>query len=139
LDMPFNEDEFMCRMLRPDLERQGIRFAPAPVANMFSYERGSPKQPTFGFHGLFNMWRHVEDAEMVENADLLADYLVGSREWLEIIQVYFVLRKFVPLKAFYQRLRRKFSLADAKTKFQGTFPNSEAHVADVLQVCEGLL
>jgi hypothetical protein len=139
MDAPFADDEFMCRMIRPDLEREGIRFAPVPVANLFSYERGLPNKPTFGFHGLFNMWRHVDDAEMAENADKLADYLVGGREWLELISVYFALRKFVPLEAYYKRLRRKFSLVEVKTRLQEVFPHKEAYVAEIFQLCEGML
>ncbi|MGZ5147458.1 MAG: DUF5672 family protein, partial [Burkholderiales bacterium] len=56
-----NEDELICRDYRRTLEREhGIRFAPESVADLFSYERTSPAGPTFGFHGLFNMWRHTK-------------------------------------------------------------------------------
>lgn len=49
------DDEMICRVLRPRLEKEGFRFAPAPVADRFAYERMLPNVETFGFHGLFNM------------------------------------------------------------------------------------
>jgi hypothetical protein len=84
------------------------------------------------------MWRHVDDAEMAENADKLADYLVGSREWFEIINVYFSLRKFVPLKAYYKRLRDKFTVAEMQNKFQEIFPRHVIQGVEMLKFCEDL-
>ena len=49
------EDLCICRTNRPLLEsRHGIQFAPHEIAERFAFERTSPDQPTFGFHGLFN-------------------------------------------------------------------------------------
>lgn len=49
------EDVAICRTNRNLLERQGIRFADRALAELFSFERGNPGEPTFGFHGIFNM------------------------------------------------------------------------------------
>jgi hypothetical protein len=49
------EDVAICRTNRNLLERQGIRFADRPLAERFSFERSKPANPTFGFHGIFNM------------------------------------------------------------------------------------
>lgn len=50
------EDLAICRVNRALLERKyGIRFAPAEIADLFSFERIRPRRPTFGFHGVFNM------------------------------------------------------------------------------------
>ena len=50
------EDLAICRVNRMLLERKyGIRFAPAEIADLFSFERTWPRRPTFGFHGVFNM------------------------------------------------------------------------------------
>lgn len=50
------EDVAICRANRPFLEEEhGIRFADRDTAKIFSYERTRPSQPTFGFHGVFNM------------------------------------------------------------------------------------
>lgn len=50
------EDVTICRDNRLFLERvHGIRFAERPIADRFSFERSPPAEPTFGFHGIFNM------------------------------------------------------------------------------------
>lgn len=50
------EDVAICRLNRAMLEEQhGIRFADRAMAERFSYERSMPMQPTFGFHGVFNL------------------------------------------------------------------------------------
>jgi hypothetical protein len=50
------EDLAICRTNRALLERRfGIRFADRPTAERFSFERSIPAEPTFGFHGVFNM------------------------------------------------------------------------------------
>jgi hypothetical protein len=49
------EDVVICRRNRLFLEHKGIRFAERALAQTFSFERTSPAQPTFGFHGIFNM------------------------------------------------------------------------------------
>lgn len=49
------EDVAICRTNRSLLERQGIRFADRALAELFSFERSKPANPTFGFHGIFNM------------------------------------------------------------------------------------
>lgn len=59
---PYNEDALICRKWRPELEKQGIKFAPLDIAAKFSieyeyqkeYEGQTFKNPktlkTFGFH-----------------------------------------------------------------------------------------
>lgn len=60
------EDQCICITQRPWLEVQhGIRFAPRSLAQHFSYELVEHDGPTFGFHGLFNMWRHHSDEEIL--------------------------------------------------------------------------
>lgn len=50
------EDLAICRVNRQLLEqRHGIRFADRATAERFSYERTSSVEPSFGFHGIFNM------------------------------------------------------------------------------------
>lgn len=59
------EDLCICEVNRAYLEReQGIRFAPARLAAAFSYEQVRSDQPTFGFHGAFNL-PDALDAEQV--------------------------------------------------------------------------
>ncbi len=85
------EDELIGRVWRPELERQyGIRFAPPEVASRFAYERVLPPGATFGFHGLFNFWRHLDDAEMTEIAALLPGFALRTREFAQLVAVCFL-------------------------------------------------
>lgn len=99
-----NEDIVICRLLRPILEENhGLRFAPAEIADRFSYERTSPLEPTFGFHGLFNFWRHVEDTTILELPTLLPESILRGREYLELMLVYFQLGKFSVFSSLFDR------------------------------------
>jgi hypothetical protein len=99
-----NEDEQICRVHRTQLMQQhGIRFAPESVAHRFSYERSLPSLPTFGFHGLFNLWRHVDDEELPAIARGFTAQVARSIEFLELFMQYFRMRKFGPLRGLYRR------------------------------------
>lgn len=50
-----NEDEHICRELRPLLETGGIRFAPRAIATHFATESVPAPWPTLGFHGVFHL------------------------------------------------------------------------------------
>jgi hypothetical protein len=88
------EDDYVCRQLRPKLESLGIRFAPEPVADRFSYEREEPTQTTFGFHGPFNMWRHIDYSELAQVIEHLDDYAVKHQHYDELAIAYKMLRRF---------------------------------------------
>lgn len=65
------EDVFLCRTMRPVLERDhAIRFAEPALAARFAFERQDHETGTFGFHGSFNLIRMIDDAAA---ARLLAD------------------------------------------------------------------
>jgi hypothetical protein len=49
------EDVAICRTNRALLKEYGIRFGDRTIAEQFSYERTTPRAPTFGFHGVFNV------------------------------------------------------------------------------------
>lgn len=50
------EDIAICRTNRFCLETElGMRFADSGTAERFAFERAVPSEPTFGFHGIFNM------------------------------------------------------------------------------------
>jgi hypothetical protein len=100
-----SEDELICRVHRSRLEAAfGIRFADEPAADEFSYERSLPEVPTFGFHGLFNMWRHVSDQEMIEMSGSFSSELCKSREYFELLAMYVVQRRFAVAYAMYRKL-----------------------------------
>ena len=118
------EDHYICRTLRPMLEaRHGIRFAPRAVAERFAYECSHPDAPTFGFHGLYNMWRHVPDHEMPAIVDGLAGYVIPSPEYAQLLRMYYILRKFGPLFALYRRLRRVMSAGEITRHLTRQFDN----------------
>lgn len=99
-----NEDELICRLYRPQLEKCGIRFASDALADKFSYERGNPESETFGFHGLFNMWRHCDDSELIERLERLSPTSYLSVEYLELMLQYLQQKKFRVYKKLYKFL-----------------------------------
>ncbi len=103
IDVP--EDDLIARHLRPVLEKaHGIRFAPAEIADRFAYERGEPQRPTFGFHGLFNLWRHLDDSEVLAMLDRLSPRTCLSREFVELQVTYLQQRKYRMVGAMYRRM-----------------------------------
>jgi hypothetical protein len=77
-----SEDLVISRLFRPRLEAQGIRFAPQEVAQHFSYERMPPQGREFGFHGAFNLVRHLSkhDAQQIFES-LETGILARSERW----------------------------------------------------------
>lgn len=72
-DFPI-EDVAIGQTYRPLLEKShAIRFAPADVADCFSFEVTPLPQPTFGFHALFNFWLTVPEADLPSILASLAD------------------------------------------------------------------
>jgi len=133
------EDMLICRSYRPALATEfGIRYAPEALADRFSYERSMPQAPTFGFHGLFNMWRYVEDADMVALVGELGKYRPDTREYLELVAQYYALRKFVPLRAIYARLRAAHSPAQIQHLMAPILVN-ERFIAECIRACEATL
>lgn len=100
-----NEDTVICRRLRPRLESDwGVTFAPRRVANLFSYERTPPAFPTFGFHGLFNFWRHLDDSEVLDNLARFPQGTIKSPEFVELMLIYLQQQKFAVFAPFFARL-----------------------------------
>jgi hypothetical protein len=100
------EDEAICQQWRPTLEAQyGIRFAPREVAGQFSYEALPGTRPTFGFHASYNMWRHVDDSEMMAIMRDIDERTFKSRDSLFLLVAYCKVHKFACVKAMYARYR----------------------------------
>lgn len=133
-----NIDLLVCRAYRPMLERDyGIRFAPEPVADLFSYENAPPSGPTFGFHGCGNMWRHTEDSEMIRLIDLVDPYVFRSVHFARLLVSYFRQRKFFPLEAIYAKMRRRIGREDAMRSFRRFLRQPLAD--ELFAMCEQLL
>jgi tetratricopeptide (TPR) repeat protein len=87
------EDDMICRRYRPLLEsRHGMRFAPADVADRFSFETTYPPGKTLGFHGLFNMWQFLADEEVAGFVAAMPRSVLGSIQFLSLA------KNFVDLK-----------------------------------------
>lgn len=80
------EDVLIGRVYRPQLEQQGIRFAPEPVARRFAYERTARTGREFGFHGAFNLVRLLSRAESLDLFRRLDRGMLSQRERLEILR-----------------------------------------------------
>jgi hypothetical protein len=85
LDPPLLEDVIICRRCRPDLERQGIRFAPEAVARRFSYERMDPLGRQFGFHGSFNLVKRLPAHRALQLIHSLEPELLARNERRELL------------------------------------------------------
>ena len=61
------EDQVMCRDQRNFLQQvHGISFAPPKLARRFAFENESPSEPTFGFHGPYNLPTFLDEKTMCE-------------------------------------------------------------------------
>lgn len=104
------EDTLICRTWRPALEKEyGIRFAPADIADRFSYEAPYPASPTFGFHGAFNLWRYADDNTVLDIIRELDLRTVASGGNLIALKIYCELGKLACVKALYGRYREHWS------------------------------
>ena len=83
------EDEAICRTYRGYLEAQhGIRFAPEPVADRFSFEASSFSAVPFGFHGLFNFWMFFQKADLAVFLNMATRAILGSVQCLQLARNY---------------------------------------------------
>ncbi len=112
-----NEDEQICRYYRTKLfSNYSINFAPVEIADLFSYERSIPNNSTFGFHGFFNFWRHLDDSELRLTISQINPNYYNSIEYYELIINYFNLRKFNSLRFLLSPLVTKFGEEYVKNK-----------------------
>ncbi len=88
--LPFDgeqaEDLVIARLHRARLEEAGIRFAPESVAADFAYERSAPTGREFGFHGAFNLVRHVSSREALTVFRSLDSSMLTQSERLEVLR-----------------------------------------------------
>ena len=88
-DLPFDgsdaEDLIIARRFRPQLEERGIRFAPESVARQFAFERTAPTGSEFGFHGAYNLARHVSSADILSVFRHLEPGMLARNEVLELL------------------------------------------------------
>lgn len=83
--IPVQEDDGICRVYRPKLEKKGFRWAPRELASRFSWERGPRPGPTFAFHGVFNWTSILTYDQLTERLALATDYERSKPEWPELM------------------------------------------------------
>jgi len=109
------EDEMICRHFRPLLEsRYGNRFAPAAVADRFSFETTYPQAIPLGFHGLFNMWLFLDDGEVPEFVAAMPRSVVGSVQYLSLAKNFIDLKRLDSARTLLQHRLQVFP-ADARS------------------------
>jgi hypothetical protein len=82
------EDNIICRTYRRELENKyGIKYADEKIADQFAYERGftpTASSTPWGFHGFYNIHRHVNKNELEEILATLPSKTVLSSEFKEL-------------------------------------------------------
>lgn len=103
------EDVMICRDYRPLLEsRHGIRFAPAGVADRFSFETTYPQGRPLGFHGLFNMWLFLDDAEVADFVAAMPASAQGSIQFLSLAKNFIDLKRLDAARILLEQRLRTF-------------------------------
>ena len=133
------EDNQICRVYRETLTSEfGIKFATEKIADNFSYERSMPNSSTFGFHGLFNMWRHCSDEEIIDIVRKLQFHTISSREFTELTIIYFQLRKFNVLEEMYLRMKESKN-KNQVIEYMLKFTNDNKFANLFVEQCEQLI
>jgi len=133
-----NEDEQVCRFYRSKLIAESfIIFAPEELAHQFSYERSLPNASTFGFHGIFNLWRHLDDVELVEFTHELNPYIFHSIEYFELMLQYLIYRKFNALEILYEYVKKNCSTEEIEQHFQ-RLTNDAKTTEQIIAICNNL-
>lgn len=103
--LEYGEDTFICRTYRSYLElKYDIKFAPEHIADRFSYERSEPASNTFGFHGLYNMWRYIKPDKLQSFINLLSPRTLNSVEALDLGMNYQKRGHFIEAEIIYRKI-----------------------------------
>ena len=78
------EDDYVCRTIRTDLEAKGFLFAPENVADCFAIERAELTERPFGFHGIFNFPKVIDDADFIAMLPYFEDYVINSDSYRDL-------------------------------------------------------
>lgn len=84
----FQPEDYCICDLHHDLlvTEHGIRFAPLDMARRFAFELEAPPGPCFGFHGLFNFYRALPDAELVPYLEGLTERALRSMQGRRLLK-----------------------------------------------------
>jgi hypothetical protein len=88
IDDEHPEDVALCRTYRNLLEREhGVTFAPLSLARRFAYENDDSQGPTFGFHGVYNLPRVLDEPTLTTWLDILPDDFFRGDDALRLARV----------------------------------------------------
>jgi hypothetical protein len=80
------EDQAICIDNKLLLEEDfGIKFAPLELAHQFAIERGEWRE-SFGFHGLFNFAKVLNEVELSQFIRLIPTIFLGGQDTYELIE-----------------------------------------------------
>lgn len=103
------EDETICRHYRQMLEsRYDVRFGSPDVADRFSFETTYPSGRPLGFHGLFNMWMFLDDAEVADFVGAMPKAVLGSIQFLSLAKNFIDLKRFDSARILLEQRLRAF-------------------------------
>jgi hypothetical protein len=88
-----------------------------------------PDRPTFGFHGMFNMWRFLGDDDIEEIAENLDDRSARGSDFVECALAYWAQRRFAPLAALYGRWRKVMTVKQVHDLVQRVLGQAETTAA----------
>jgi hypothetical protein len=122
------EDQVLCRTQREFLEREhGVSFAPPELARHFAFENEAPRQPTFGFHGPYNLPRVLDEATLSNWLDALPDAFFRSRDARRLARALLARRMPSTAARLLQR-RRKAGRHDINTRLLGAAATLLGHL-----------
>jgi hypothetical protein len=141
--LPFTtapEDRTICHRYRETLEREsGVRFAPVKIADRFAYEYKEldPSAPPFGFHGVYHLWRHMDEATLNELAERIDILKMDPARIIRFLLNCAAGNREEAAQRLYRRIRARVSTANVAKIVAGMFPATQAEAN--LQLLEKLL
>jgi hypothetical protein len=90
---------------------------------------------TFGFHGLFNLWRWEPDEALVALAARIHADVLNGTEYAELLGECFSRKRLEPARALYARLRETRSPAEVEAHLAGLIRET-SFIAAMVRACE---
>jgi len=101
------EDQAICIDNKNLLEEKlNIQFAPLEIAEKFAFERGTFTN-TFGFHGMFNFSKILNDLELKKFIKTIPEAFLGGLDTYDLINDLFHAKKFDEARLLLKKTRPK--------------------------------
>ena len=108
------------------------------MAERFAYENGEPQRSTVGFHGLFNLWRHLDEGQVLAIADSLPARTCLSKAFIDLQMTYLQQRKYWMVGAMYRLMTRAGDRQAVLAAYGQAMPDAEVPEA-LVSLCERLI